>query len=230
MTQMSPVKTVLKTALLAVAVAGLAACASTPPDQGPSKTARTETEQWMDRVKVSSAPDEIILAPHAAGLSANQGAALEALVDRWLDAEGRELVVTAPNASGAMASQIRDRLVSLGAPSARVRIVGFNPTGPDDNTIRVGFLRYAAEPIKCGQAWENLTRTRKNEAYENFGCAIAANLAAQVANPEDLVHPRGMDPADAGRRDTVFKKYRKGETTSSAKDDQGSGAISKAIQ
>ena len=79
MTQMSPVKTVLKTALLAAAVASLAACASTSPDQGPSKTARTETEQWMDRVKVSSAPDEIILAPHAAGLSANQGADLEAL-------------------------------------------------------------------------------------------------------------------------------------------------------
>ncbi len=229
MTQTSPVKTVLKSALLALAVAGLAACASTPPDQGPSKTARTDTEQWMDRIKVSSAPDEIVLAPHATGLSANQGAALEALVSRWLDAEGRELVVTSPNTAGAMASQIRERLITLGAPAARVRIVGFNPATAEDNTIRVGFLRYAADPIKCGQSWENLTRTAGNKAYDNFGCALAANLAAQVANPEDLIHPRGMDPIDAGRRTTVLDKYRKGEVTSSAKDDQASGTISKAI-
>ncbi len=226
MTHNTPVKIVL----LAAAFASLAACASAPPEQGPSKAATTETQQWMDKIKVTSAPDEIILAAHAAGLSANQGSALEALVGRWLDAEGRELVVTAPNNAGAMATQIRDRLITLGAPGARVRIVGFNPAGPEDNTIRVGFLRYEAQPLKCGERWENLAATRNNTAYENFGCAMAANIAAQVANPEDLIRPRDMTPIDAGRRDTVLGKYRKGETTSAAKDDQASGAISKAIQ
>lgn len=229
MTHRTLVKTVLKMGLLAAALAGLAACASTPSDQGPSKTAATDTQQWMDRIKVTSAPDEIVLAPHAAGLSANQASALEALVGRWLDAEGRELVVTAPNSAGAMAGQVRDRLIFLGAPAARVRVVGFNPAGPEDNTIRVGFLRYEAQPLKCGERWENLAATRNNTAYDNFGCAMAANLAAQVANPEDLIRPRDMAPADAGRRDTVLGKYRKGEVTSSAKDDQASGSISKAI-
>ena len=62
------------------ALLGLAACASTPPDQGPSKLAATETQQWMDRIKVDAAPDEILLKPHASGLSANQSAALEALM------------------------------------------------------------------------------------------------------------------------------------------------------
>ncbi|KQV55992.1 MULTISPECIES: CpaD family pilus assembly lipoprotein [unclassified Caulobacter] len=226
MTHNTPVKIVL----LAAAFAGLAACASAPPEQGPSKVATTETQQWMDKIKVTSAPDEIVLASHATGLSANQGSALEALVGRWLDAEGRELVVTAPNSAGAMATQIRDRLITLGAPGARVRVVGFNPAGPEDNTIRVGFLRYEAQPLKCGERWENLAATRNNTAYENFGCAMAANIAAQVANPEDLIRPRDTTPIDAGRRDTVLGKYRKGETTSAAKDDQASGAISKAIQ
>jgi pilus assembly protein CpaD len=225
MTHNTPVKIVL----LAAAFAGLAACASAPSEQGPSKTAATETQQWVDKIKVTSAPDEIILAPHATGLSANQGSALEALVGRWLEAEGRELVVTAPNSAGAMATQVRDRLVLLGAPGARVRVVGFNPTGPEDNTIRVGFLRYEAQPLRCGERWENLTATRNNTAYENFGCAMAANIAAQVANPEDLIRPRDMTPIDAGRRDAVLGKYRKGEVTSAAKDDQASGAISKAI-
>lgn len=222
-------KPFVKTVLVGAALMGLAACASTPPDQGPNKLAATETQQWMDRVKVTSAPDEIVLAPHASGLSANQSAALESLVSRWLEAEGRELVVTAPNKAGGMATQIRDRLILLGAPGSRVRVVGFDPTGPEDDTIRVGFLRYQAEPLKCGRRWENLTATRNNTAYDNFGCAMAANIAAQVANPEDLVRPRDMTPADAGRRDTVLGDYRKGEVTSSKKDDQASGAISKAI-
>jgi pilus assembly protein CpaD len=226
----APLGTMLKIVLLGAAVAGLSACASTPSDQGPSKTAATETQQWMDKVKVTSAPDEIVLAAHATGLSANQGAALEDLVGRWLQAEGRELVVTAPNTAGGMAGQIRDRLILLGAPGARVRIAGFDPAGPGDNVIRVGFLRYAAEPLKCGQRWENLTATRDNTVYENFGCAMAANLAAQVANPEDLVRPRDMAPPDAGRRDTVMGNYRKGELTSTKKDEQASGVLSKAIQ
>lgn len=218
----------VKIVLVGAAVAGLSACASTPPDQGPSKLAATETQQWMDRIKVDSAPDEILLAVHTGGLSANQSAALEALVSRWMEAEARELVVAAPNNAGAMAIQIRDRLALLGAGS-RVRIIGVDPAAADQGAIRVGFVRYEARPIKCGR-WENLTATRDNTVSENFGCAMAANIAAQVANPEDLLRPRDMTPADTGRRDTVLGKYRKGEVTSSAKDDQASGVVSKAIQ
>lgn len=224
MTLRLPVKTVL----LGAALLGLAACASTPPDQGPNKLAATETQQWMDRIKVDAAPDEILLKPHASGLSANQSAALEALVSRWLEAEARELVVTAPHSAGVMAIQVRDRLAALGAGS-RVRVVGVDPAAAEEGAIRVGFARYEARPIKCGQRWENLSATRDNTVYENFGCAMAANIAAQVANPEDLVRPRDMTPADAGRRDAVLGKYRRGEVTSSAKDEQASGAVSKAI-
>lgn len=229
MTHSTP-KIILKTGLMALAMAGLTACASVPAEErAPERASVTETQQWVDKIKVSSAPDEIVLAPHATGLSANQSAAVEALFGRWLEAEARELVVSAPNNAGAMATQIRDRLMMLGAPGARVRVVGFNPTGPEDDTIRVGFLRYEAEPLKCGQRWENLTATKDNKVYENFGCAMAANIAAQVANPEDLIRPRDMTAPDTGRRDTVLGKYRKGEITSSTKDEQGSGAISKAI-
>jgi pilus assembly protein CpaD len=58
---------------------------------------------------------------------------------------------------------------------------------------------------------------------------MAANLAAQVANPEDLLRPRDSTPDRRGPRDVVLGKYRKGEVTSSAKDDQANGSISKAI-
>lgn len=226
MTRKLPVKTVLKTGLWLAALASLGACASTPAS---APKAATETQTWAERVKVTPAPDEILLAVHATGLSDNQRAALQALVGRWLDAEGRELVVTAPSNAGAMAVQVRERLIFLGAPAAQVRIVGADPAAARDPVLRVGFVRYEAQVPKCGQAWESLSATRDNTAYENFGCAVAANMAAQVANPEDLVGPRDMTPADAARRDTVMAKYRRGEITSAARDDQASGAISKAI-
>lgn len=228
MTRKLPVKTVLKTGLWLAAVASLCACASAPVS-APAPQAATETQTWAERVKVTPAPDEILLAVHATGLSDNQRVALQALVGRWLQAEGRELVVTAPVDAGAMAVQVRERLIFLGAPAAQVRIVGADPALPREPVLRVGFVRHEAQIPKCGQAWESLTATRENKAYENFGCAVAANMAAQVANPEDLVRPRDMAPADAGRRDTVMGKYRRGEITSSARDDQASGAISKAI-
>ena len=54
-------------------------------------------------------------------------------------------------------------------------------------------------------------------------------MAAQIANPEDLIRPRDSTPADAGRRDTVLGKYRKGDVTASAKDEQATGVVSKAV-
>ena len=64
----------------------------------------------------------------------------------------------------------------------------------------------------------------------SFGCATAMNLAAQIANPGDLVGPHRMDPADTGRRGVVFSKYRNGEKTSAERNGDASGAISQAVQ
>lgn len=227
-----PVKTVL---ILAAALLGLSACASAgvePPV--PAPVSRTDGEKWRDQIKVDGRTDEIQLAVHAAGVSANQDQALSALVSRWLSAQAREIVISAPlggaNAptAGGMAVQVRERLMFYGAAPAYVRVVGYDATGQDAAPMRVGFEIFTAEGPTCG-AWENLTATRKNEAYGNFGCAVAANLAAQIANPEDLIRPRDSTPIDAGRRDTVLGKYRKGQITSSAKDEQATGSVAKAI-
>jgi len=53
----------------------------------------------------------------------------------------------------------------------------------------------------------------KNENWHNFGCATQQNLAAQIANPMDIVAPRGMSPIDAERRSTVITKWRAGTAT-----------------
>lgn len=212
----------------------LSACASHGVEPETAVPPRTETSQWNDRVHVDSHPDEVLLAPHAEGLSAAQTQALDGLVGRWLSAEAREIVVAAPiggtggEVAGRMAMAARQHLISMGAPPASVRVTGYDAAGAPGAPLKVGFLRFTAQVPQCG-GWENITATRNNTAYENFGCAVTANMAAQVANPEDLLSPRNETPIDSGRRATVLDKYRKGEVTSSAKDEQSNGVVSKAV-
>jgi pilus assembly protein CpaD len=212
----------------------LAGCAASSAGPETAVAPRTASEQWNDRVFVDSRPDEVLLVLHAEGLSVSQSQALDSLLARWLAAEAREIVVSAPRGgangevAGRMAVAARQRLVAMGAPAASVRVMGYDAGGGPTAPLKVGFLRYTAHVPQCG-GWENVTGTRDNKAYENFGCAVTANMAAQVANPEDLLSPRPESPIDSGRRATVLDKYRKGEVTSSAKDAQSNGIVSKAV-
>jgi pilus assembly protein CpaD len=95
--------------------------------------------------------------------------------------------------------------------------------------ILVGFTGFEAVVPQCGQVWNNLMATRDNRVQSNFGCAVTANMAAQIANPSDIVTPQPMDPADATRRSVVMGKYRAGEITSTARDSNSSGAISRVV-
>ncbi len=60
----------------------------------------------------------------------------------------------------------------------------------------------------CGQWNEDILDTTQNRNYENFGCATQKNLAAMVANPEDLLGPRGESEIDATRRTNVINDWR----------------------
>ena len=214
----------------------LAACASTGGDpSGPTAAPITPTEQWTDRVKVSAAPDEVLLAVHAEGLSPRQIDALNGLLARFTHAEAKELVVLAPvggpeaPAAGRMAAAARAYLIDAGAPRFAVRIDSYPADGDKAPPLRVGYLRHEVEVPRCG-AWGNLTATRNNSAYDNFGCAVTANIASQVANPADLQGPRREDPVDAMRRGVVLGKYRAGEPTASQKDAQSDGAVSRVVK
>ena len=94
----------------------------------------------------------------------------------------------------------------------------------------VGFDTVRAAVPRCGASWASLTRTGTNESSANFGCAVNANLAAQIADPRDIVRPRDMTPADSGRRSVVFDNYRKGLATAAPQEDLVSGGqVSQAV-
>jgi pilus assembly protein CpaD len=72
----------------------------------------------------------------------------------------------------------------------------------------------AAEVGPCGLWPADVGLTSEaylaNKPSWNHGCASQRNLAAMVANPADLVQPRGDGPTYPMRRTWVFEQYRKG--------------------
>ena len=50
--------------------------------------------------------------------------------------------------------------------------------------------------------------TSENKHYADFGCSYQNNLAAQMANPADLLGPRKPSTIDAENRGAVIDVYR----------------------
>lgn len=210
-----------------LAAAALGGCQTGLNPNGPSRPDPvTPTEQFA--VKVTSAPEHIALAVHPDGLSANQKAALSDFVSRWRSDGGGAVTLAEPaglvaaRESAATAAYV----VQLGVPREQVQRVA----GPAGAPVALSYARFEARGANCAAAWDDLTATGFNRPYSHFGCAVTANIAAQVANPRDFLAPAVETPADDNRREVVLSKYRHGDITASAKDDQASGKVSDAVQ
>jgi len=224
--------------LLVLSLAGAVTACATSHDAQKAKAepARSPTTQFS--VTLTHSPDEILLAPHATGLSVAQAAAVGDLVDRWRDAGNGPVTIQTPAGGGSDAYRstmaVQGALVRLGVTEDQVKLVSYQAAtgaGPTGVTpIVVGFTHFEATGPKCGRNINDFTKTYSNQPNNNFGCAVTANFAAMLANPADLANPRPTDPADANRRETILGHYRKGELMSSAKDPQANGAVSSVLQ
>ena len=214
-----------------LAAAGLlAACETGAHAPAGLDQAITPTEQYP--MKVSESPGELRLAPHPQGLSPAQRQALSALADRWIHEGGGPVTIRVPapaadpRAADATSREAADLLNALGVPGEQIRRVGYDAAGPGGAPVIVAYSTYQAVIPRCGLKWENLTNSTSNRTADNFGCAVSANLAAQIADPADIAGPRAADPTDTARRVTVLDKYRAGVITGGAADRAASATIS----
>ena len=95
--------------------------------------------------------------------------------------------------------------------------------------VRLAFNRVAAVTAPCGPWPDLVSSTEQNRHYESFGCAEQQNLAATVANPLDLLYPRGMTPPDATRRALVLQKYRTGQSVGSDHSGETGGTVATGV-
>jgi pilus assembly protein CpaD len=224
-----PAARVRVSAIALLAAAAMAGCAPISASQaGPSLT---PTEQYS--VQIKEAPDQLALTAHAEGMSMTQRAAVVALVSRWRASPGAgDFAVQTPagdngDAEARTSADVQAALHNLGVPSERIR-TGDYPA-PAGAPVLASYVRLEARGPDCEGGWDNLTSTGSNRPSTHFGCAVTANFAAMVADPRDLLAPAPDAPADGGRRNTVLGKYRAGEATSTPRDEQAAGAISRAV-
>lgn len=181
-------------------------------------------------INVEETPDRLAMTPHAEGLSPAQRVALIGFVSRWRDATGAgDIAVQVPAggdqaAISKTASDVMGALQALGVPSQQIRIGDYTAAAGQERVL-ASFSSLQARGPDCGGHWNQFTSTGANNVTEHFGCAVTANLAAQIADPRDLLAPAAGGYADAARRQVVLEKYRQGVTTSTAKDEQAAVAI-----
>lgn len=223
--------------LMAASAAALSGCAGgSLKDAGGSML--TPTQQYAP--KVEETPETLALAVHPAGVSETQRRAIAVFADKYRADGPGELTLRVPQspagAGGAdnltptrMAAQVVTALESLGISRAHVRVAAYDPAADPVAPVVLSYLHYAVAAMDCSRTWNNVGATGSNKPTTNFGCSNTANFAAMVADPRDLLRPVPLDPSDNTRRQVVLGKYRQGELTSTQKDAQASGTVSKAV-
>ncbi|MFO0993551.1 MAG: CpaD family pilus assembly protein [Hyphomicrobiales bacterium] len=128
----------------------------------------------------------------------------------------------------AVASAIHRILIKQGVPDSMIA----QSTYPGDaqSPVIVSYIRTWAVTQECGNWDEDLTVTFSNSGYANFGCSVQNNVAAMVANPNDLVMPRTETPSDPTRRSKVFTDYRNAVPTNTQPPQQQQVQISTVAQ
>ena len=161
----------------------------------------------------------------APGLSGGQVDQVSEFLGKYrrVDSGNSKLVIAvpsgSPNEAAAMraAANLREIIREFGFSESTVAMQPYGGGRDPSAPIRLAYLRYVAEAPDCGNWPTNLAFEPRALNYPNFGCAQQHNLAAQIANPADLLGPRTVAPADTERRAVVIDRYRQGKTTGAEK-------------
>ena len=188
-----------------------------------------------DSIQVGSIPDDyrtnhpivvgerertidLPVAASAHKVSREQAQVLAGFMDDYDAKSGAAVRVLVPYgsanaaAASAVAAQMVDVIGRQGVPLSRILVNSYDAGAPDVSApIRVAYSAVTASVGKCGRWPKDIAETSDNRHYANFGCAYQNNLAAQVANPYDLLGPRKMTEIDPENRASAIDAYKNRE-------------------
>ena len=204
--------------LAAVLLAG--SCAA-PQNDGTGLVADGEANHPI-AVEPTSQVMTLAFAGPDAGLAARDDEHLGAYVANYMQHGNGSISVSVPQGPGSTdaITWFGEHLAEMGVPRSRI-LVGTH----DGGGVELSYIAYVAHTDECGDWSVNTADTASNLPMPNFGCSVQHDIAAQVADPRDLVTPRTMDASDAKRRATVMDKYEKGLITGTEKSSDQSAAV-----
>jgi pilus assembly protein CpaD len=148
------------------------------------------------------------------GATASQRASLEGFLANYDKAAAPVVTIASPSGSfnAAAAANVAQDFAHIarknGVPGGRIMLASYQASPEEVNApVRVSFSAMRAQTDKCGRWPEDVLNTSENKHYANFGCSYQNNVAAQIANPSDLLGPRKQSPIDAANRETVIGDY-----------------------
>ncbi len=126
------------------------------------------------------------------------------------------IVMPMGSANEAAASRIGGQIGRLlrkrGIPPSKISFSNYQVTSADAAApVRITYTALSASTGQCGRWPDDLHKTSENKHYANFGCSYQNNLAAQIANPSDLLGPREPTGIDAANRGVVIDTYQNAE-------------------
>ena len=214
-------------ALFVVGLAGmtatLASCASPSPasreasariDQ--AELTGTVLDAWRPQVAAVESRMQVGL-PGAGSLTAEEHARLQAFAREYTQMGRGSVAISVPvgtenqAAASQIATETQRALFAYGVDYSKMGSVGYQAAGPYA-PVTLSFTRYEARSVEC-VPWSQIDPRAGagNSPHARLGCTSAANLAAMVADPGDLLADRTPDGGDAGRTQLGIEQLRAGE-------------------
>ena len=128
-------------------------------------------------------------------------------------AKGLQILVPAGSSNEASASHIghhiRDLLEDGGVRSSHIALRSYSAHSPEaPGHIRLSFTAVKARVAsECGVWPTDISSDFENRNHENFGCATQSNLAAIIADPNDIIEPRGQGVINAERSAVIVGDF-----------------------
>lgn len=127
--------------------------------------------------------------------------------------KGIDILVPSGSSNEAAARHIaghaRSELKNAGVPGSHVQVRTYNAVSAEHpGHVRLTYTAVKARVAsECGVWPTNVGSDFRNQNYENYGCASQQNLAAIVADPNDLISPRGPGVINPERTDAVITDF-----------------------
>ena len=116
------------------------------------------------------------------------------------------------HAASSVAADMMTRLRAGGVPEGSILHQPYEASRYGDSApIRLVYAEMAASTGPCGRWPKDMLDNTDNKHWANFGCSYQNNLAAQIANPADLLGPRKPTSIDAENRSHAIDQYRNRE-------------------
>ncbi len=154
----------------------------------------------------------------ADGMSADDAIKFDAFLTDYRTHGNGSLGISVANgaAAHAMITYFAERAAATGISRDKI-LVSTHDAANGDMRVDVSYIAYKATADTCGDWSEDLDFTMENQTAKNFGCAVQHNIAAQVADPRDLLGPREAGTVDTARRALTIDLYERGQPSAAVK-------------